>query len=92
MNKGIYNFNPSLNVQLLSCGPSEHEAGVSGVLAERSTLLKERKALEAELAQLHAGNLVAQLDAPGELCSLTRTLREFAHGPPRLRHRMTFVA
>ena len=61
--------------QLLSCGPSEHEANVSTVLAERSALTKERKTLQAELAQLHAGNLVAQLDAQGELrspCSCCR--------------------
>jgi len=44
---------------------------VSAVLAERSVLTKERKALQAELAELHAVNLVAQLDAQGELRALT---------------------
>ena len=66
---------------------------MSGVLAERSTLMKDRKALQAEIAQLHAGNLVAQLDAQGELRSLTRKLRERPRSrsavPPAL---ATFVA
>ena len=70
---------PALIAQVLSCGPSKHEATVSGVLAERSMLSKERKALQAEIAQLHAGHLVAQLDAQGELRSLTRKLRALAH-------------
>ena len=53
--------------QMLSCGPPEHEASVSAVLTERSSLSRERKALLAELAKLHAADVVAGLDAQGEL-------------------------
>ena len=51
--------------QMLSCGPAEHEASVSTVLAERSALSRERKSLLAELAQSHAEKLVATLAAEG---------------------------
>ena len=48
---------------------------MSAMLAERSTLIKERRGLQAELAQLHAEKLVAQLHAQGELCTLAPAMR-----------------
>ena len=51
--------------QMLSCGPAEHESAVTAVLAERSALTRERKALLEELSKLHAERLAAQLDEQG---------------------------